>query len=179
MAKYLTEYVYILLYRVSLWLFMGFEGIKQIGRPVAAGAIIGILAVAVQLLFDRPEAYGICLACHSRDMLGWILNNLLSANVIIVSQAGAFSPILMPLGILIGAHIAARMSKVFPRPLYGGEVKMFLLGALSMVFALLLAACPLRLLLRIAYGDPLALFGGVWMVGGIAAGIYFMKRWFI
>ncbi len=160
---------------------MGFEGKKQIGRisPVMTGAIIGILAVAVQLLFDRPEAYGICLACHSRDMLGWILNNLLSADVIMVSQAGVFSPILMPLGILIGAHFAARMSKVFPRPLYGGEVKMFLLGALSMVFALLLAACPLRLLLRIAYGDPLALFGGVWMVGGIAAGIYVMNRWFI
>ncbi len=158
---------------------MGFEGIRQRISPVATGAVIGILAVAVQLLFDRPEAYGICLACHSRDMLGWILNNLLSTDVIIVSQAGAFSPILMPLGILIGAHIAARMSKVFPRPLFGGEVKMFMLGALSMVFALLLAACPLRLLLRIVYGDPLALFGGAWMVVGIAVGIYVMKRWFI
>jgi hypothetical protein len=85
----------------------------------------------------------------------------------------------MPLGILIGAHIAARMNNVFPRPVFGGETRMFLLGVLSMVFALLLAACPLRLLLRIAYGDPLALFGGVWMVGGIAIGIYVMKRWFV
>ncbi len=160
---------------------MGFEGIKTRGRitPVATGAVIGMLAVAVQLLFSKPEAYGICIACHSRDMLGWMLNNLLSADVIMITQAGALAPFLTPIGILIGAHLAARRNKIFPRPAFGGEAKMFILGIISMVFALILAACPLRLLLRIAYGDPLALFGGIWMVGGIAVGIYVMRRWFI
>ncbi|VVB88239.1 Uncharacterised protein [uncultured archaeon] len=157
------------------------DGTKHSGRitPVATAVVIGILAVAVQLLFDKPEAYGICVACHSRDMLGWIINNLLSADAIVITQAGVLSPFLTPLGILIGAHIAARRYNVFPRPVFGGEVKMFLLGILSMVFALILAACPLRLLLRIAYGDPLAIFGGLWMVGGIAVGIFVTRRWFI
>ena len=157
------------------------EGTEQIGRitPVATGVFIGILAVAMQLLFEKPEAYGICIACHSRDMLGWILNNLLSADVIMITQAGVLAPFLTPLGILIGAHIAARRNNVFPTPVSGGEAKMFLMGIVSMFFALILAACPLRLLLRIAYGDPLALFGGLWMVGGIAVGIYVMRRWFI
>lgn len=162
-------------------LFMGPEGINHKGRitPVATGMVIGALAVAVQLLFDKPEAYGICVACHSRDMLGWIFNNLLFTNVIVITQAGILSPFLTPLGILIGAHLAARRNNVFPRHVFGGEAKMFFLGILSMVSALVLAACPLRLLLRIAYGDPLALFGGVWMVGGIAVGIHVMRRWFV
>ncbi len=147
--------------------------------PVLAGITIGALAVAVQLLFDKPEAYGICIACHSRDMLGWMLNNIFSADVIMITQAGVIAPFLTPLGILIGAHLAARRNNVFPRPVFGGEVKMFFLGILSMVFALILAACPLRLLLRIAYGDLLAFFGGLWMVGGIAVGAYVMRRWFI
>ncbi len=181
MVKYLTEYFYILIHRALLLLFMGFEGIKTRGRitPAATGAVIGMLAVAVQLLFNRPEAYGICIACHSRDMLGWMINNLLSADVIMITQAGTLAPFLTPLGILIGAHLAARRNNVFPRPVFGGEVKMFFLGIFSMIFALILAACPLRLLLRIAYGDPLALFGGIWMAGGIASGIYVVRRWLI
>jgi len=145
--------------------------------PVMTGIAIGILAAAVQWLFDKPEAYGVCVACHSRDMLGWIFNNLLSSSLIDVTEVGFFSPFLTPLGILIGAHVAARRNNVFPKSASGRYVRMFIMGFLVMISALLLAACPLRLLLRIAYGDPLALFGGVWMVAGIFIGIHVLRRW--
>lgn len=144
--------------------------------PVTAGITIGILAVAVQWLFDKPQAYGICIACHSRDMLGWIFNNLLSISLTDVTTAGLSAPLLTPLGILIGAHIAARRNNMFSGRRSGGHIRMFLLGFLVMVSALLLAGCPLRLLLRIAYGDLLAVFGFIWMVAGIAGGIAVLRR---
>lgn len=145
--------------------------------PITAGIAIGILAVAAQRLFDEPQAYGVCIACHSRDMLGWIFNNLLSINLVDVTTAGLFAPILTPLGILIGAHLAARKNNIFSMPGQRGHARMFLLGFLVMVFALLLAGCPLRLLLRIAYGDMLSVFGLIWMVAGIAFGITVLRRW--
>ncbi len=141
------------------------------------GIAIGILAVVAQRLFNEPQAYGICIACHSRDMLGWILNNLLSISLVDVTTAGLSAPILTPLGILIGAHLAARRNNIFPCYRSGGQVRMFLLGFLVMVSALLLAGCPLRLLLRIAYGDMLAIFGLIWVVAGIVGGIAVLRRW--
>ncbi len=145
--------------------------------PVTTGIAIGILAVAAQWLFDKPQAYGICVACHSRDMLGWIFNNLLSISLMDVTTVGLSAPILTPLGILIGAHMAARRNNIFPDHRSGGQIRMFLLGFLVMVSALLLAGCPLRLLLRIAYGDMLAIFGLIWMVAGIVGGIAVLRRW--
>ncbi len=146
--------------------------------PVVTGVAIGILGVAAQWLFDtsNPQAYGICVACHSRDMLGWIFNNLLYVNIVDVTQAGFFVPILTPIGILIGAHLAARRHNDLPKPGSVGIVKMFLLGFFVMISALLLAACPLRLLLRIAYGDMLALFGGLFMFVGIVGGVAVLRR---
>ncbi len=141
------------------------------------GIAIGILAVAAQRLFDEPQAYGICIACHSRDMLGWIFNNLFSISLVDVTTAGLSAPILTPLGILIGARLAARRNNIFSSHRSGGQVRMFLLGFLVMVSALLLAGCPLRLFLRIAYGDMLAVFGLIWMVAGIVGGISFLRRW--
>lgn len=145
--------------------------------PATTGIAIGILAVAAQQLFNEPQAYGICIACHSRDMLGWIFNNLFSTSLVDVTTAGLSAPILTSLGILIGAHLAARRNNIFPCSMSGGQARMFILGFLVMVSALLLAGCPLRLLLRIAYGDMLAVFGLIWMVAGIALGIVVLRRW--
>ena len=38
---------------------------------VTAGIIIATVAVAAQVIFgfSHPEAYGVCLVCHGRDML--------------------------------------------------------------------------------------------------------------
>ncbi|MCL7474903.1 MAG: hypothetical protein M8352_02520 [ANME-2 cluster archaeon] len=147
--------------------------------PVMTGTAIGLLAVAAQWLFtwSSPQAYGICVACHSRDMLGWIVNNLVSSTVIEVTSAGAFTPLLTVVGIMVGAHLAARRHTVRPKSGINSNTRMFLLGFLVMTFALLLAACPIRLLLRIGYGDPLALFGGLWMVAGVIGGIAILRRW--
>ena len=37
---------------------------------VTAGIIIATVAVAAQVIFgfSHPEAYGVCLVCHGRDM---------------------------------------------------------------------------------------------------------------
>ena len=147
--------------------------------PAITGTAIGLLALAAQWSFNwsSPQAYGICVACHSRDMLGWIFNHLISSNIIEVTNAGLFTPLLTVVGIMAGAHLAARRHNVQPNSGVDSNTRMFLLGFLVMTFALLLAACPIRLLLRIAYGEPLALFGGLWMVVGVIAGIAILRRW--
>lgn len=146
--------------------------------PGMTGAVIGALAVAAQWLFDtsNPQAYGVCIACHARDMLGWIFNNLAYLNIAVTS-ASIFTPLLTVFGILLGAHAAARRHTEFSRQESGGEARMFLLGFLVMLSALLLAACPIRLLLRVAYGEPLGVFAGAWMVIGIISGVEILRRW--
>lgn len=147
--------------------------------PWLTGIAIGILAVFAQWLFgtSAPQAYGICVACHSRDMLGWISNTLLPVNLVEVTQAGLFTPLLTVVGILIGAYIAAYLHNDNPESGSESNIKMFVLGFLVMTSALLLAACPIRLLLRIAYGDLLAIFGGVMMIAGIIVGVAVLRRW--
>lgn len=44
--------------------------------PATAGFIVGFLAAALQAFFHviPPPAYGICIACHMKDLVNWILN---------------------------------------------------------------------------------------------------------
>ena len=54
-------------------------GTKEIDRPktfvtaVPMGITAGLLAVLADAIFDvrPPEAYGICMACHARDLVNW------------------------------------------------------------------------------------------------------------
>lgn len=148
--------------------------------PTLTGAVIGILAVIAQWLFGSsgPQAYGICIACHSRDMFGWIANTFSATGLIDVTSIGYSAPLLTVLGVLLGAHFAAiKHNEFVPKKSGDGRnARMFILGFLVMASALIIAACPIRLLLRIAYGDILAIFGTIWMIIGIVVGIMVLRR---
>ena len=40
------------------------------------GIVGGLLAVIAGALFDvrPPDAYGLCMACHARDLVDWTIN---------------------------------------------------------------------------------------------------------
>ena len=47
-------------------------------NPWLAGAIIGFLAASLQQLANmtKPPAYGLCMACHGRDLINSIINSI-------------------------------------------------------------------------------------------------------
>ncbi len=69
---------------------------------VTMGIITGILAVAAGALFEvrPPAAYGVCMACHARDVGYWLLN-LIAGTLLEVAPALPFFPVLPSLRLLI------------------------------------------------------------------------------
>ncbi len=148
-------------------------------RPSAVtyGVIAGLLAVGVQVFFSvkPPPAYGLCMACHPRDMVNWLLNHLFGTRLEL-APVSATVPLLTTVGLVIGASIAARRNREFRWLSLGKRARSFLLGLLVMNAALIVIGCPTRLLLLSAYGEVLAMVGVVGLVIGIVCGTWFLKK---
>lgn len=144
---------------------------------VQFGIITGILAVAAGTFFEvrPPEAYGICMACHGRDLINWILNSQLGASLM-VSPVSTVVPLLTSVGVLFGASIGAVSNGEFRWRNPDNPVKTFIYGIVVMNFALLAAGCSIRLLLRAATGELLGLIGVVAMAIGVVLGTFWL-RW--
>lgn len=135
------------------------------------GVVAGLLAIAAGAFFEvrPPEAYGICMACHGRDLINWILNFQLGTNLT-VAQASLVFPVLTTVGVLVGGFIGAVSSGEFRWRIPENPIKTFFYGILIMNFALLAAGCSIRLLLRAASGELLGLVGfGAMVIGVIIA----------
>jgi hypothetical protein len=152
--------------------------------PWIAGAIIGFLAASLQTIasMTKPPAYGLCIACHSRDLINSIVNGVSGANLFIapIIENPIFIPPLTIIGIMLGSFIASTVSKEFSITKvknYSSLLKMFILGFLIMNFALILGACPIRAALRTAHGDIIALVGLLFIgVGAIVATLILERR---
>ncbi|MBD3254605.1 MAG: YeeE/YedE family protein [Candidatus Lokiarchaeota archaeon] len=149
--------------------------------PAFLGFLIGILAAFSQALLisaGGPEAYGFCVACHTRDLINDIINDIAGVKILGLApiSAAAILPILSIIGVLIGGYLAASRNKEFkvkksPPLTYG----LYLLGGIGVIcLALLLGGCPYRAALRFAYGDLIALIGIISMAGGVAVGVYLL-----
>lgn len=123
-------------------------------KALPAAVVAALLAVAVQGFFQvwPPPAYGICIACHGRDLVNGLVNWAFGTRLGVAPVSLAF-PLLTTVGVFLGAHLAARLHGEFNRRLVDGVVRSFLLGAANMTAALLALGCTTRLLLRLAYGD--------------------------
>ena len=141
---------------------------------VQTGIVAGVLAVAAGAFFDvrPPEAYGICMACHGRDLVNWSINAVAGTRLT-VAPASAVFPLLTTVGVILGAWLGARTAGEFRCITTEHPAKGFLYGVLVMNFALLAGGCSTRLLLRTAAGDPLGLIG----FGGMAAGVILATLW--
>lgn len=146
-------------------------------NPLTLGLLIGVLAAVVQGLLisaGGPEAYGFCVACHTRDLVNDAVNSVAGTNLAIAAiSQNAILPVLTVIGVLIGAFISAKVYREF-RTKTGSAVTYiwYLLGGLFfMVFALFMGGCPYRIALRIGYGDVIAFIGLLAIIAGVLIGI--------
>jgi len=141
------------------------------------GIAAAILAVAAGAFFDvrPPEAYGVCMACHARDLVNWTLNVFAHMHLE-VAPASLVFPVLTPIGVLLGALLAAKRNGEFRWQTPESSWKAFIHGILVMNFALLAGGCSFRLLLRTSAGEALGLIGFGGMIAGVVLGTFWL-RW--
>lgn len=144
---------------------------------VLMGIVAGILAVLAGAFFGvrPPEAYGVCMACHGRDLVNWTINRLAHTHLE-VAQASLVYPVLTTVGALLGAALGALTSGEFRWQNPENPLKTFSYGVLVMNFALLAGGCSIRLLLRASAGETLGVIGFAGMVGGVMLGTFWL-RW--
>jgi hypothetical protein len=135
---------------------------------VVYGIVAAAVAAAAGQWFDvsPPAAYGLCSACHGRDLADWVLNHTEGARLF-VTAAGAKWPLLTVVGLVLGSNLAARRNGEYGSINIGGNVRQFGLGALVMCAALFVGGCPTRILIRTGYGDV----SGALALTGVAAGV--------
>ncbi len=146
-------------------------------NPVVLGFLVGILAAVIQGLLisaGGPEAYGFCVACHTRDLAIFAFNSVTGTKLALAPLSqNAILPVLTIIGILTGGFIAAKYYQEF-RTKTASAVSYFwyLIGGIFfMAFALFMGGCPYRTGLRTAYGDVVALIGLVAIIAGVVIGI--------
>ena len=144
---------------------------------VTYGVVAGLLAVGVQVFFGvkPPPAYGICVACHTRDVVAWLSNHLVGTQWEI-APVSVILPLLTTIGMLIGAFVAASRNGERRKVALGGHWRSFVYGTLVVNAAIVALGCPTRLLLLTAYGDTLALLAVAGLVVGILAGTTLLTR---
>ncbi len=144
---------------------------------VQMGIAGGLLAVIAGAFFEvrPPEAYGICMACHGRDLLNWTIN-MLAHTHLTVAPASAIFPVLTTFGVSAGALIGAATSGEFRWYSPESSLKAFVYGILVMNFALLAGGCSIRLLLRASAGETLGAMGFAGMAAGVVLATFWL-RW--
>ena len=118
-------------------------------NPLLVGLAIGILAAFVQVLLisaGGPEAYGFCVACHTRDVVNDGVNVVAGTKLAIAAiSQNAILPVMTVIGVLIGAFVSAKYYTEF-KTKTGSAVSYiwYLLGGIFfMIFALFMGGLPL------------------------------------
>ena len=154
------------------------SGLDVLARsPLYVGLAIGILAALVQVLLisaGGPEAYGFCVACHTRDVVNVAVNDIAGTKLAVAAiSQNAILPVMTVIGVLIGAFVSAKYYQEFRTKTgtFASYVWYLLGGFLFMIFALFMGGCPYRIGLRIGYGDVVALIGVIAIIAGVLMGI--------
>jgi len=145
-------------------------------KPLFIGLLVGVLAAVVQGLLisaGGPEAYGFCVACHTRDLVNVAVNSIAGTTLAVAPiSKNAILPFLTVIGVLIGAFGAARRNGEFrvKRGSLSSYTWYAIGGILFMVFALLMGGCQYRIALRTGYVDIVAIIGLIGIIVGVVAG---------
>jgi hypothetical protein len=140
----------------------------------ATGIVAALLAVIAGSMFEvrPPDAYGLCMACHARDLVNWTVNAAAGTQLTVAPASFVF-PVLTTFGVLLGALIAARTRGEFRWQHPEHPLKTFLYGVVVMNCALVAGGCSIRLLLRTAAGETLGMIG----FAALAAGVILATQW--
>ena len=135
--------------------------------PIFYGIVVAFVAViAGQWWISPPAAYGLCSACHGRDLVDWAINNI-EGKHLFVTAAGAGWPLFTVVGVVLGSLVAAKRNGELRAINLGGNARQFGYGAFVMCAALFVGGCPTRIIIRTGYGDVAAALA----LGGVAAGV--------
>jgi len=146
-------------------------GEKMKVSPLQAGLVAGLSAAVLEAIFkvSPSPAYGVCVACHSRDLINWIVNHTLGTSLG-MAPVSKFFPVLTVVGLFIGALIASIVHNDFKLRSTHKLGVSFVLGFLVVNFALLMGGCPIRTSIRTAYGDLFGLIGLLGIFVGVVIG---------
>jgi hypothetical protein len=133
------------------------------------GVVVAVLAVVVGewLGVSPPAAYGLCSACHGRDLSTWVINHTEGKHLFITAAGAKGWPLLTVVGVVIGSYLASKRNGEHASINLGGNARQFAYGAVVMGAALFVGGCPTRILIRTGYGD----LSGALALGGVAFGI--------
>jgi hypothetical protein len=153
----------------------GTGGIRVTALQLGVTAALLAVVAGAFLEVRPPDAYGICMACHGRDLVDWTINRFAGTHLT-VAPASLIYPVLTTIGVLFGALLASITSGEFKWSTPDNSLKTFIYGVLVMNSALIAGGCSIRLLLRSAAGDLLGLIGFFGMVAGVTIGTFWL-RW--
>ena len=135
---------------------------------IFTGIAVGVLA-PILVKLGNPGNMGICVACFNRDIAGAL--GLHRAAVVQYIRPEI-------IGFVLGSLVAALLFREF-RPRTGSSPLIrFLLGAFSMIGALVFLGCPWRAYLRLGGGDWNAILGILGLAAGIGLGVVFLRMGF-
>jgi len=152
-------------------------------HPAFLGALIGVLAAFSQALLisaGGPEAYGFCVACHTRDLVNGMTNIIAGTSLALAAiSKNAILPVMSVAGVLIGAFLSAKVHREhrIKRSDARGYLVYFLSGVIVLQLAMIFGGCPYRAALRTGYGDVTALVFIITMAAGVVAGTVLMLKW--
>jgi hypothetical protein len=151
-------------------------------HPAFLGALIGILAAFSQALLisaGGPEAYGFCVACHTRDLVNGMTNIIAGTSLALAAiSKNALLPVMSVAGVLIGAFLSAKVHREhrIKKSDMRGYFVYFLGGVIVLQLAMIFGGCPYRAALRTGYGDITALIFIITMALGVVAGTILMLK---
>jgi hypothetical protein len=151
-------------------------------HPAFLGLLIGILAAFTQALLisaGGPEAYGVCIACHVRDLVNGMINIVAGTTLALAPiSKNAILPVMGVTGIMAGAFISAKVHREHKIKKAGNrEYLVYFAGGLAVLFlTMIFGGCPYRAALRTGYGDLTALLFIVMMAIGVVVGTLYMLR---
>ena len=143
----------------------------------ACGLALGAIVVGLEGWggIHPPRAYGFCTTCHGQDLISWAANRLAGFGWEL-SPAGAETPLLTVVGVLVGARLAAALAG--EQQIRTARHPWLSVGAgiLAAILGLLALGCPIRQLVVLGYGDWIALPALLGHVTGAVLGVLLL-RW--
>lgn len=135
---------------------------------ILSGAVFGIF-FSLLMKFGNPPNMGVCAICFIRDIAG-------AFGLHHVEKLSYFRPEI--LGFILGATIVGLAAKEFKPQGGSSPILRFLISAFVAIGALVFLGCPIRMVGRLAGGDPTALIGLLGFTVGIWIGVMFLKAGF-
>jgi YedE family putative selenium metabolism protein len=135
---------------------------------IITGALFGML-FSVLMKLGNPANMGVCAICFTRDIAGAI-------GLHSIEKLSYIRPEIV--GFIIGASVASLAFGELRAQGGSSTMLRFLIAVFVAIGALVFLGCPIRMMGRLANGDPTALMGVLGFSIGILIGVVFLRAGF-